>query len=57
MVLTDPQIDQIKNKKISFYKFGSFNEKKKRILVTGGVGFIGYHLAKSLVSRGIKLIL
>ena len=27
MVLTDSQIDQIKNKKISFYKFGSFNEK------------------------------
>ncbi len=30
-------------------------KNKKRILVTGGVGFIGYHLAKSLVSRGYKV--
>ena len=33
------------------YKESKFNWKKKRILITGGTGFIGYYLAKKCLSK------
>ena len=29
--------------------------KKKKVLITGGAGFIGYHLSKKLLANGFKV--
>ena len=31
------------------------NQKKKKILIVGGTGFIGYHLAKASLKKGWKV--
>ena len=38
----------------NFFKKGKFFEK--RILITGGTGFIGYHVAKKCIDMGWEVV-